>query len=106
MQSRFEAQKVEFLAVSELLARFKIVLQGCIHVRLVCVHHVLLTPRPEGPDCLPSLICIASRRGLGHESVDLAHLLIREAKLSGAHHTFRLVCIAGTHNRSCDRGIA
>jgi hypothetical protein len=45
VQSRFEAQEVEFLAVSELLARFKIVLQSCVHLRLVLVHHLLLTLR-------------------------------------------------------------
>jgi hypothetical protein len=42
VQSGFEAQEVELLAVSELLARLKIVVQSCIEVCRVFVHGVLL----------------------------------------------------------------
>jgi len=104
VQSRFEAQEVESLAVSELPARFEIVFQSCIHVRLVFVHHVFLTLRLEGPELFRSN-CIALRRGLSDESSDLAHVFICEAKLAGAHHSFRLACIAGANDGSRDGGI-
>jgi hypothetical protein len=55
VQSRFEAQEVESLAVSELTARFEIVSQGCVQVRLVSVQHVLLTLRLALKEC----ICIS-----------------------------------------------
>jgi len=42
VQSGFEAQEVELLAVAELLARPKIVFQSCIEVCPVLVHGVLL----------------------------------------------------------------
>jgi hypothetical protein len=52
VESRFEAQEVEFLGVSELPARFEMVFQSCIHVRLVFVGHALLCQpiTPQGPD--------------------------------------------------------
>jgi len=104
VQSRFEAQEVEFLAVSEVLARFEIVLQGCVHGHLVFVHHVLLTPASNAPRLFSSN-CIDSRRGLTREGFDRAHVFISESKLAGAHHSFCLLCIAGANNGSCDGGV-
>jgi hypothetical protein len=48
---------------------------------------------------------IDSRRGLTRESLDRAHVFISESKLAGSHHSFRLLCIAGANDSSCDGGI-
>ena len=105
VQSRFEAQEVEFLAISELPARFEIVLQSCVHIRLVLVHYVFLTPAPRRVRCLFWSKGIALRSHLSHESLDLAHVFIRQAKVASAHHSFRLACIAGADDCSCDGGV-
>ena len=99
VKSRFEAQEVEFLAISELPARFEIVLQSGVHIRLVLVHYVFLTPAPR------RVRGIALRSHLSHESLDLAHVFIRQAKVASAHHSFRLACIAGADDCSCDGGV-
>jgi hypothetical protein len=105
VQSSFEAQEVEFLAVSEVPARFEIVFQSRIHIRLVLVHHVLLTVRLEWHDGFFWSSFNALRRGFSDDSSDLAHVFIREAELAGTHDSLGLTRVAGADDSSCNCGV-
>jgi hypothetical protein len=48
------------------------------------------------------LNCIDSRRSLSCEGFDLAHVFVGQAKVAGTHHSFRLLCIAGANDGSCN----
>jgi hypothetical protein len=98
---------LEFLALSELLPRLKVVFQSSIYVHLVFFHCVLLfsiAPRRADENCALTNAG-TSRRVVGDEGFDLIYFFICEAELAGEHDSFGLTRIAGADNRSGHRGM-
>jgi len=105
MQSSFEAQEVELLAVAELPAGLEIVFQRCIEVCPVFVHGVLLVSSVVPSRGPRRNLCWQnrhrSRGGLCDKRFDLGYFFIREAKLASPHDPLCLARVAGADDGSC-----